>query len=399
MPNFGFLSRLSTKLCLLLLVLGFFLALCEGVVRLAGFDFAKEEESWRSIPPYYRQPIVPVGEVYFRRPGPQEWSGQVLNSMLTQRRIQPNPYADEPVVIARYNGEGFRNPEDLTDWEIAVTGDSFTELGYLDYGDLFTTKLGEILGTRVLNLGVSMTGPLSQLCYLREYGIADGTKQAVIVFFEGNDLDELALEAEALKQWEETGERPYREFKKQPSLLKALFGLIKELRGPAERTDYVDAWFTAADDDIPVTLSYAPPDGATVSDESRRQLEAVLSAYAEFGKEQKIEVWLAFMPCKRRVLDGHLEFADGINRNIREWKSSDLPQFVAGLCDARGIGFIDLTLPLIEETRETKALLYQPIYDTHVNARGSHIVARELARHLGESASDRRGRGPRQVRP
>lgn len=47
-----------------------------------------------------------------------------------------------------------------------MAGDSFVELGNLPFEQLFTTILGELTHRPVLNLGVSHTGSLTQLCYL-----------------------------------------------------------------------------------------------------------------------------------------------------------------------------------------------------------------------------------------
>ena len=49
----------------------------------------------------------------------------MLNTRLSQLRIVPNPFAEERVVRVAYDEHGFRNPPDLADWVIAVTGDSF----------------------------------------------------------------------------------------------------------------------------------------------------------------------------------------------------------------------------------------------------------------------------------
>src|SRR5262249_49799046 len=150
----------------------FGLGLLEGFCRLTQFDFAQEERKWRAVPPYWRAPIIPSGEAFFRRPGPEPWAGQVLNIRVQQLHIFPNPYTNEPAVTLVYDEQGFRNEGGWTDWEVAIAGDSFTEQGYLTSDQMFTTILGKLINARVLNLGVSYTGPLSQLSYLRDYGIA-----------------------------------------------------------------------------------------------------------------------------------------------------------------------------------------------------------------------------------
>jgi hypothetical protein len=126
--------------------------------RLADFDFEFNAHAFNTVPIFYRQPIVPVGEAFFRRPGPDRWEGNAIDVMYRMGGGTDGAYRDAPPVVATYDALGFRNPDALADWEIAIAGDSFTELGFLPYDDLFTTRVAGALGVRVKNLGVSYTG-------------------------------------------------------------------------------------------------------------------------------------------------------------------------------------------------------------------------------------------------
>ena len=383
LPYMGIVHRVSTNLCLSLLSVFMLLAVCEVFFRAIAFDFANERKAWQKTPPYYRQPIVPTGEVFFRHAGPEEWTGQVLNTRLSQLHILPNPYTNEPVITVKYNKEGFRNPDDISDWNVVVTGDSFTELGYLRDEELFTTILGEILKVGVLNLGTSYTGPLTQLSYLRDYGISGSTQHAIIGFFEGNDLEDLVTEYKALIHWQESGQRDYREFKSQPSLVRAVYKLLENpVRRIIKPTHYVNAYFKSLQGDIPVTLACTPPGSSNISEDTLNYLKYFLNEYARFGMERRVTVWLAYMPTKRRVLHGQIEFSDSTPEMFRNWQPTDLPELVSELCDQYGVKFIDLTPALIKETQNKAHLVYNSIYDTHLNWIGSRVVARELARHL-----------------
>ena len=383
-PNLRYVSNASTNTCLSVLSLFVTLAVCEGLFRAVGFDFSREEQAWRRIPPYYRQPIVPTGEVFFRRPGPQSWSGQVINTRMAQLNIAPNPYVDEPEKTITYNKTGFRSADDILEWDIAVAGDSFTELGHLQDEELFTTILGNDLNVNVMNLGTAYTGPLTQLSYLRDYGIPANIKVAVIVFFEGNDLRDLASEYEALMRWQQNGQRDVRQFKRQSSTFKALYQLVSsEIFGRlAAPTNIVNAYFKSSDGDMPVSLDYAPPGKAEISPESVHHLNYFFSEYAALATGRQITGWLAFMPSKRRVLDSQIEFTTGALENIAEWQPRDLPEFIGELCQQYGIRFMDLTPALIMETSNEAHLVYNSVFDTHLNAFGSQVVAREMGRHL-----------------
>ena len=118
----------------------------------------------------------------------------MLSTYLKQNGGVDPAYTNEREVTITYDSEGFRNPEDLRDWKMVFAGDSFTELGYLPYEDLFTTHLGALLHTSVKNLGVGYTGTLTQTYYLKLYGKSASTTDAFLVFFEGNDLDDLLRE-------------------------------------------------------------------------------------------------------------------------------------------------------------------------------------------------------------
>jgi hypothetical protein len=386
----GMASRVSTNLCLSLLSLLVSIAMGEGFFRGIGYDFADEEQAWRKIPIYYRQPIVPTGDVFFRRPGLEQWTGQVLNTkvriIVKQPSILPNPYTNEPVITVEYDRNGFRNPDHLSDWKIAVAGDSFTELGYLPYEQLFTSILAKKLNLSVLNLGTSYTGPLTQLSYLDDYGIAASTKHAMIVFFEGNDLENLANEYKALVRWRKTGQREFREFRKQPSLVRALYEVVRRVKRNLSHhgESYpINAYFKSSLGNIPVMLLYSPPGRSQLSNEAMHHLNYFFRQYADFGKKNRqITLWLAYMPSKRRVLHRQIEFTASASVKLKRWQPTDLPEVISGLCNQHGIKFIDLTPALVRETDHNKKLLYNSVYDTHLNSHGSLVVGLELARHF-----------------
>lgn len=383
----GIIYRVSNNLSLILLTVFVFTAVAEGFFRLIGYDFAVEERAWRKTPIYYRKPMAPTGDVFFKRTGPEQWTGQVLNTQVKLLGILPNPYSAEPVITVEYDRKGFRNPDHLSDWSIAVAGDSFTELGHLPYEQLFTSILAKILDISVSNLGTSQTSLLTHLSYLEDYGIAAGTKHAMIVFFEGNDLEELASEYNDLIRWRNTGQRDYREFRKQSSLVKALRQLPEQVGSMRIARDYIQSrtigvYFKSSRGNVPVTIYDTPPDRSQLSNETMQQLDYFFSQYADFGKTRQITVWLAYMPSKRRVLHGRIEFSAGASDELKSWQPTDLPEVISELCDQYGIKFIDLTPSLVRETGLKKQLLYNSIFDSHLNSSGSMVVGQELARRF-----------------
>ena len=160
--------------------------LLEAGFRYTGIGLKVDQEAWHAVPVFYRQPMKPCGKVFFHRTGPETWNGQVIFERVRQLGIKPNPYSKETPVTAAYDAQGFRNPVNLVDWDVALAGDSFTELGYLPDEALFTSVMARQAQLRVKNLGVSHTGPLTQLEYLKHFGHSESTRDWLIAFFEGN---------------------------------------------------------------------------------------------------------------------------------------------------------------------------------------------------------------------
>jgi hypothetical protein len=325
--------------------------------------------------------------VFFRRPGPEAWTGRVLNTVLDAVRLETDAYEDEPVVTVRYDAEGFRNPPDLGDWEIAVAGDSFTELGFLPEERLFTSLLAGRLGVPVKNLGVSHTGPLTQLHYLETYGIAASTRHLVVVFFEGNDLEDLDREYRAWLRFRESGVRP-RESDPQPSLLCALAEAVVYGRKPLEPkvAAVPDAVLSLGGRRIPVSLNSIPPitKGALTRD-LRQALSHFFEGFRALSASRNAEAWLVYLPCKLRVWHGLLEFSPGTSPSLSNWRPSDLPHHLRELSGKRGIHFLDLTPALVRTTRSEEQLLFNPIADTHLNAEGATVVAAAMAEAMEAS--------------
>ena len=114
----------------------------------------------------------------------------------------------------------------------------------------------------------------------------------------------------------------------------------------------------------------------------QQALESFLSRYARWGRERNVRVWLAYMPAKIRVLQARMEFVKSASPALTQWCPTDLPHVLSGLSLQHGIDFIDLTPDLIEHTMDTGQLVYNHLHDCHLNAYGSHVVARSLARAL-----------------
>jgi hypothetical protein len=414
------------------LAMGFVLPLVmlsEIAFRWVDWDFRGQEAAWRRLPPFTREARTPTGTVFFRRDGPEAWTGAVLRASLELRgQAVPSVYRDEPTLVVRYDAQGFRNEAGWTDWDLAVAGDSFTELGFLPYDALFTTLMesgvgaGAMLTThepgrtpgggtppstaggtpaatearfmgsglewRVRNLGVSGTGPYTQLHYLKEYGDAPSLRQVLIVFFEGNDLEDMELELEAMNRWEATQERPRREFVPQTSLLMALADAWAGVRGDRAGARSVPRVYTfrSAAGPVPVHLTEVPPQRRRLPEDGMERVDRFLAEYHGWTQARDVKAWLAYMPCKARVLHGRIEGEDPRSLHPGPWWSEELPGLVQEACGRHGIRWVDLTPPLLEAAIDRGELVFNPLFEAHLNARGSEVVANALIRKFRPDA-------------
>jgi hypothetical protein len=374
------MGRISRGICLAIFALFLGLLAIEVVGRIVGFDFGGKEKAQRRLPPFFRAPTVPVPPVFFRRNGPESWTGPVLRRGLELTGHAYASYLDEPEVTINYDDNGFRNEFRQSDWEIAIAGDSFVELGFLRFDQIFTTILGNLTDQAVRNLGVSHTGSLTQLQYLQLYGLAPSTKTLAIVFYEGNDLYDIGGELEALRKFNETGTRDYRTIQKQTSFLGALGEMSPKSREIAPPRINARLTGLANEAELTLTTRLVPEVGLTSLAQS--SIGAFLSDFAKFTREMGVGAVIIYMPCKARVLDGFYKWDPPAAELSVGVLPVSLPESIGKMCRHEGIAFIDLTDGLKFKTRETGRLMYNAVQDSHLNAEGSRTVAEVLASKL-----------------
>lgn len=125
---------------------------------------------------------------------------------------------------------GFNNPAGL--WsagslDVAVVGDSFTHGSCVPPGKDLVSRIRE-RWPRTLSLGMSDNGPLLELAAIREYLSALRPEKVLWMYFEGNDLSDLARESKnpRLRRYLEDG---YRQglVRKQPQIDSSLASWIE----------------------------------------------------------------------------------------------------------------------------------------------------------------------------
>jgi hypothetical protein len=377
---------------------GVTLAICVLAVEVAArtFDFDVTGGLFNRVPITYRKPHVPTGEAFFRRAGPAVWRGRARATFLRMTGQERDYYADEPVITVRYDAQGFRNEPPLDAWDVVVVGDSFTELGYLAYEDLFTTRAAVLLGVRVKNLGVGYTGTLTHTHYVREYGCHPAARHVVLAFFEGNDLWDTLRETEDVRATRAGRPRPVVSTIVTP--LTAAVGLLGGLWGERQGVN-PNAMFVRGTEEIPVTVTVldAPLNEAAWLESAKLAVRDALAAYVQVAKECGMVPWLLLMPTKLRVIHDHVRFLDSADEAIRQWTPSDLPQFIKRLSEENGIRYLDPT-PELTALADQGVLPYSHVFDTHFSKEGSHAVGDVLARGLAETIA-RKSKEGKDTRP
>jgi hypothetical protein len=141
----------------------------------------------------------------------------------------------------------------------------------------------------------------------------------------------------------------------------------------------------------PVTISTPPRLAEELPDHTREALDAFVREYARFGRRHGVTTWLAYLPAKETVLRDLIELGPEPPDGWRSSVQTDLPNDLARRSAASGVRFLDLTPVLIAETRARRRLLFNGLYDTHLNREGAEVVARALAdSETGIAARNRR---------
>ncbi len=361
----------------------------EAVFRVAGFDFEQKERELAKVPIYYRRPTQPIGDAFFHRPGPAQWKGRVLQTMLRRAGVPETLLPEDPERVYRYDADGFRNPLGMQDWEVVVVGDSFTELGYLADEDLFSARAVAPLGLRARNLGASFTGPLTHVTYLREFGAAPSLRHAVLAFFEGNDVENLRRE----ERWEREAREaraaapdgrlvrvPLDFHPPQTSFVRALYRRLFRPHAelPPHEPNFI---YFLGEATQPVSIRYTPPNAQEIPPRMREVLDDAFARWATTSRELGARPWLLYLPCKLRVLHGAIEPTGESHGRLAEWTPTDLPQYVGERSRHFGIEFVDAT-PALRQLALEGTLPFNAVLDTHANRAGSHAIGRVLEKAL-----------------
>jgi hypothetical protein len=355
--------------------------IAEAGGRVLKIDFDAGRADRRAVYPVcFLEGQTPFAEVFFKRAGGESWTGKPLSTLLRVREATDVAYGDEAEFRSDYDRDGFRNPPDLSDWDAVLVGDSFTESGYLPLSDIFTSVAARKASLRVKNLGLCNIGALTETRFLAHFGKAPSCKVAVMAFCDGNDVQDALEETRTLAEFQRTGVRPSRETGPQRSLLKAIYQRVNERIRMSQAQSFANAIFSTGTR-ITMQGEPLPPDPATLSAEAKSALSAALDEWKRVCDDNHLRAALLYLPVQNRVYHGLMKPDASVPAALREWKPAPLPDYMAQLCAAKGIAFLDAT-PALRAEAERGVDVFNPILDTHLNRTGSRVVGEVLGAAL-----------------
>ena len=338
---------------------------------------------------------------------PREVSPQVRHSYLIQT-----------------DAEGFRNDRVREKFEIAALGDSFTDGATGPADESWPARLEHLTHRPVQNYGTSGFGPQQELYVLRDFVLRHRPRVVVLAFCAGNDLSD----AEAFDLWEKNPARPIDErpgwrltetSRRYESLYLWTAGRIigeqvsqwlssrsEPAAKASEGTRFDRGMFTVHQSNHIVRFAFFPPYLEKLA-RPRQEIEespgwtltqtALRLMQAECVR-QGTKFVLMFIPEKTKVywplterslssaeLQSAVDFYCRYNQKpprMEDVGANRLAQnaLLHDFCGQEHIPMLDLTAPL-QNAVEAGIETYFPD-DTHWNAAGHDLAARELAQFI-----------------
>lgn len=281
---------------------------------------------------------------------------------------------------ARFDEDGFRNPDKPQSADIVFVGDSFTEALLVPTEDVVSSRLAARYGVRTANYGMMTYGPYQELEVVKRYAVPLEPKVVVWLFFEGNDLGDVTYYEWATKDLVGLHER-YHGFLHRSfsmNLPRTLYHLTRAFKPSGEPRSA-----PLADDERTRFYFLHPPKSVT-SPKNAAALEAFERLMAEAHAVTSgagIQLVVAFIPVKLRVYEGLLEVDP--ESDVASWALTDLPEHIERIVrkTSSDILYVDLLEPLRAAATEGRHPYYR--IDSHWNAMGHQVAAESLSAAIG----------------
>ena len=326
----------------------------------------------------------------YGRPAHISWTG-LSRGDLALLNHDDDPHAR--LVTFQTDRDGFRNSKDITQADVVMIGDSFTEAGNIPEEQTFSFLLGQKLGRPVRNLGRSGYSTPTEFIVLQKFGLPCGPKVVVWQVTECNDLADVV----DYEEWQRLGRPNYFDFAAQDqrsrsdawrgrSLTYQLFNQFRQRDlNPWPFTGY----FRLADGrEEMIRFLSSPGLGAPArGNPAWESFSRLLAEAASLCSSNGIQLLVVHIPDKFRVLGPRTRFALEIAAASAQLAGVP-PETALGaclqeFCAAQQINFVDATAALQQEANAGQ-LVYQA-FDTHLAPLGHQTVADLIATALKKS--------------
>lgn len=321
------------------------------------------------------------------------------------------------------DAQGFCNPPrdryDRATIDVVVLGDSFAECIAADPAATWASRIGELSGLSVYNLGKGGIGPYDYLQIFRHFGLPKSPKIVVMSVYEGNDLrdavrhhDHIAAVRSGGSGYADAADRfepeiDYEALLDKPfvrrsyalnvgavALGKAREGIGNAVaRAAGNKRERIDFRYELRFDDAIVPFNVQNADHAEVRYALRlRRGEVELSAwdaalerFVALGHEHDFVPVVAYAPSAYTAYADFVAFEDEALATLMPWFSATQRAWLRDKAEALEVAFLDLTHPLRDGARRLQAedLLYHPAH-VHYTPSGHRLVGDALAAAIEE---------------
>jgi lysophospholipase L1-like esterase len=299
------------------------------------------------------------------------------------------PRQAEPFEL-RYDENGFRNEEDLTNADIAVIGDSYVESPMMPGSMLATTLLAGLTRKTVANLGQSGYGPQQELAVFKRYALPLHPKSVVWVFYEGNDLLDAHEYADRVSflnsNWSSMDRVWDRSFTRN-----SLYWMTRVVRGcvPAETVKVARARVFDLEGREHRLYMRGRSSSMCLTEQEVDDLKTSMAAIEEahrLVRNEGAQLIVVFAPTAFRVYHEIANF-ENAGRNVTRWALDDLPDRLRTMTSeiSPDIGYLDLT-PALQSAARKNVLVFLSD-DTHWSSEGHRVVAEALAEALKDRST------------
>lgn len=335
-----------------------------GMVSVPQRQWLAQAGATRSLPPAYT--LIALN----KRLDTKHLSQSVLSGM-PYERVLMCVNGGKPVFYTadRY---GFNNPDSAYTLQtsVLILGDSFVEGLCLPPNDNLVSNVRKI-GFNAIGLGMRGGGPLIETAMLGRFGPALKPKHVMMVFYEGNDWENLEIELDT--PWLREAMKPDADFGATsiaPGIYRQSQKVISDwvqsetpnLFEVIQKTHLTRNFFALHETGTQLGIGY--PKAALHKPEYQQILEQAKNIVSAWDGE----LYIVYLPQGSRF-EGLFPSAFVHDQRRRE---------VYKAADALDLPVIDLT-PAYE-----KLLKHTPIYasDGHLNSQGAQLTASMLAKHL-----------------